>query len=108
MPACREELIRRFRQIGCGTAQFLRIVEHDDGAGVEHVRHRLHIGDQRRHQRLHSLHGNRVGDGFQHVFGIGNRSDQAFRASAHRVGKLQFTAGRGPDGIDTIAICTLV
>ena len=75
---------------------------------VDHAGHGFHVVDERRHERFHAFDGNGVGDGFEHVLRVGDGADQASRTRAHRVGELQFAAGRGPNGVDASAGRALV
>ena len=57
--------------------------------------HRFQMVHECGHQGFHAFDRNGVGDGFEHVLSIGNRTDQGFGAGAHGVGQLQFTACGG-------------
>ena len=108
MPAGSEEFVRCFRQVVRRPAQAFRVTEHDDRALGQHALHRFHVVDQRRHQRFHAFHRDAVRDGGEHVFGVGNLSDQGFRAVAHRRRQLQFTAWCRPHGVQAVTVRTLV
>ena len=108
MPAGGEELVRRLHQVLGRTFQLLRVGQHDHRPLGQHASHRFHVVDQRGQQRFHALHRNRIGDRLQHVLGVGDLADQAAGAVADRVGQLHFTAGRGPDRPQPVAVGPLV
>ena len=95
MPACGQELVRGFCQVFGGAAQFLRVAQEDHGVLGKHGAHRFQMVHECGHQGFHAFDRNGVGDGFEHVLSIGNRTDQGFGAGAHGVGQLQFTACGG-------------
>ena len=74
----------------------------------KHGAHRFQMVHECGHQGFHAFDRNGVGDGFEHVLSIGNRTDQGFGAGAHGVGQLQFTACGGPNGLEAVAVGTLV
>ena len=74
----------------------------------QHGAHRFQVIHKRGHQRFHTFDRNGVGDGFEHVFGVGNRTDQGLGTGAHGIGQLQFAASGSPDGFEPLAIGALV
>ena len=108
MPAGRKKLVGGFCEIVSRTTQFFRIGQHDQRMLGQHALHRLHVIDQCGKQRFHAFDRNGIGNGFQHVFGVGNGSDQGFRTLAHLVGQLQFTAWRGPNHRNVLTIRALI
>ncbi len=108
MPACGEELVGRLHQIVGGPTQLFWIGKHDQRIIRQHSPHRFHGVDKGGQQRFHTFHHNSVGNGFEHVIGVGDGTDQRFRSLANIVGQLQLTAWRRPYRGDVIAIRTLV
>ena len=108
MPAGSQKLVGGFGQIIGASAQFFRIGKHNQRIRRQHALHRFHVVDERRQQRFHTLYRNGVGDGFQHILGVGNGTDQGLRPIANGVRQLQFTAWRGPDAVQRLSVRTLV
>ena len=108
MPAGGQELIGGLDQVLGGAGQQLRLRQQNQSALGQHGSYRHQIVDQGRQEGLHALHRNGLGDGLQHVVGVGDAPDQGSGAGADLVGQLQLAAGRRPDPVQVGAVGALI
>ena len=101
-PAGLEELGTRRDEVVCPGADALGVDEDDERASRQQVEHRLHTAgvlQQDRHQRLHALDGDALGQLGQHVPDPGQLAGELPGPLADGVGEEELAAGRRPQAV---------
>ena len=108
MPAGGQELVGGLDQVLSGASQQLRLRQQNQSALRQHGPYRHQVVDQGRQEGFHAFYRNGLGDGLQHVIGVGNVPDQGTCAGADLVGQLQLAAGRRPYPVQVGTVGALV